>query len=94
MPLQRKCLWWPCAEGIAAAATLQQVSDRPEYAQWYRRIWQFSATHLIDHTRGGWFAELDQNLQPDETIFEGKPDLYHAVQACLISLQSGAKASL
>jgi mannose/cellobiose epimerase-like protein (N-acyl-D-glucosamine 2-epimerase family) len=49
---------------------------------------------LIDHTRGGWFAELDQNLKPDETIFEGKPDLYHAVQACLISLQSGAKASL
>ncbi len=94
MPLQRKCLWWPCAEGIAAAATLQQVSDRPEYAQWYRRIWQFSATHLIDHMRGGWFAELDQNLRPDETIFEGKPDLYHAVQACLISLQSGAKESL
>ena len=42
--------------------------------------------HLIDHLQGGWFPELDSDLRPVGRVFTGKPDLYHALQACLIPL--------
>jgi mannose/cellobiose epimerase-like protein (N-acyl-D-glucosamine 2-epimerase family) len=78
--------WWPCAEGIGAAAVLGQVSDDARFEAWYRRIWNFTATHLIDHEHGGWYPELDGTLSPVYRVFTGKPDLYHSLQACLIPL--------
>ena len=58
---------------------------RPFYEEWYRRIWSFVATHVIDKTHG-WQPELDSALNPVSRVFEGRPDIYHAVQACLIPL--------
>ena len=78
--------WWPLAEGIAAAAVLRQISDDPRFEGWYRRIWGFVAAHVIDPRNGGWWPELDDALAPVARVFTGKPDLYHAVQACLIPL--------
>ena len=78
--------WWPCAEGIAAAAVLRKVGGDQRFEGWYRRIWGFTATHLIDHKGGSWFPELDADMRPVNRVFSGKPDLYHAVQACLIPL--------
>ena len=80
-------LWWPCAEGIGAAAVLADATGgEPMYELWYRRIWGFVAEHLIDPVHGGWFPELDAALRPTNRLFAGKPDLYHALQACLIPL--------
>lgn len=78
--------WWPCCEGIAAASALGKATGNPVFETWYRRIWSFANNRLIDHRQGGWFPELDDALRPIETVFEGKPDLYHALQACLIPL--------
>ena len=78
--------WWPCAEAIAAASVLRQISANPAFEVWYRRVWSFAATHLIDWHHGGWFPELGPDLTPVNKVFTGKPDLYHAVQACLIPL--------
>ena len=76
---------WPCAEGVGAAAALGSVNSDPTYEEWYRRIWSFLATHVIDKTHG-WQPELDTSLRPVSRVFEGRPDIYHAVQACLIPL--------
>ena len=85
-PSQANCLWWPCAEGIAAAAVLGSIDDNPVFEDWYRRIWAFVDSKFIDHKRGGWHSELAVNLQPVDNVFAGKPDLYHALQACLIPM--------
>lgn len=77
--------WWPCAEGIGAAATLRQTGGDARFEEWYRRIWDFTARHLID-PKGSWHPELDDTLAPVSRVFVGKPDLYHALQACLIPL--------
>jgi sulfoquinovose isomerase len=53
---------------------------------WYRRILSFVDRYLFDRKNGGWFAELDDNLDPVQHVFMGKPDLYHALQASLIPL--------
>lgn len=78
--------WWPCAEGIGAAAVLASVDPDPFFEQWYRRIWSFAANHLVDRVGGGWIPELGEDLRPVNRVFVGRPDLYHALQACLIPL--------
>ena len=83
-PLLRNRLWWPCAEGIGAAHFLSAIDGAREYEDWYRRIWDFVASRLIDRQNGGWRPEPeDAKAAP---LFEGKPDIYHALQACLIPL--------
>jgi sulfoquinovose isomerase len=83
-PHLRNRLWWPAAEGIGAAYFLNEIDGAQKYEDWYRRIWDFVATSLIDREHGGWLPEFsDPALTP---LFEGKPDLYHALQACMIPL--------
>lgn len=78
--------WWPCAEGIGAAAVLGAVDTDPVFEAWYRRIWGFVSNHFIDRRHGGWFPELDSELRQVNRVFTGKPDIYHALQACIIPL--------
>ncbi|MHA1553022.1 MAG: AGE family epimerase/isomerase [Alphaproteobacteria bacterium] len=82
-PKLRNRLWWPCAEGIGAAAFLNAIDGDARFETWYRHIWDFVAGHLIDREHGCWRTEpVDQTVP----LFEGKPDIYHALQACLIPL--------
>ena len=85
-PVMREKLWWPVSEAIGAAAFLSAY-DRDDYFQiWYRKLWDFAENHVIDHVRGGWMSELTEDLIPASRLFVGKPDIYHALQACLIPL--------
>jgi sulfoquinovose isomerase len=85
-PLQPLRLWWPNAEAIGAAATLYKHDSDALALAWYGKVWDVVAGHFIDHARGGWFPELDAANRPTEVIFAGKPDIYHAFQACLVPL--------
>jgi sulfoquinovose isomerase len=85
-PVLRQKLWWPCAEAIGAAAFLIEHSPSDFHEAWYRHLWGFTDRYLIDHQHGGWYPELSEDLRPSTTLFTGKPDLYHALQACLIPL--------
>ncbi len=85
-PLLRHKLWWPASEAIGAATWAWAHTADPFYEEWYRRIWGFCNNHLIDHQHGGWHHELGHDLKPAHDLFTGKPDIYHALQACLIPL--------
>lgn len=86
LPRRAEKLWWPCAEAIGAVAFLIEHQPSDFHEQWYRQAWSFAQNHLIDHALGGWRPELTEDLAPASTVFTGKPDLYHALQACLIPL--------
>ncbi|WP_253944247.1 AGE family epimerase/isomerase [Pseudogemmobacter hezensis] len=77
-------LWWPCAEAIAAAWALDQTVPDPFWGTWYDRVWAFTDASFIDHEFGGWIHEIDPEGKPQTRVFNGKPDIYHALQACLI----------
>lgn len=85
-PMTTDKIWWPACEGIAAAATIAAHADDPFYETWYREIWNFAQVHFIDKANGGWIPQLDAALRPTSTLFTGKPDIYHSLQACLIPL--------
>jgi len=85
-PVNDDHYWWPVAEGIGASAYLATLVGAPTYEIWYRRLWDFASDHLIDHGRGGWYAQLDASNHRTVHPWYGKPDLYHALQACLLPL--------
>lgn len=76
--------WWPTTEAIGAFATLLKLDPRPEDETNYRALWQFSVEHFIDLERGGWFPEIDSVGKPTTTQFQGKPDIYHSLQASML----------
>ena len=78
-------LHWVAAEAIATAATLWQATGDSHFQRSYEAWWDYTATYLIDHDHGSWHHQLDPQNQPSSTIWRGKPDLYHAYQAVLIS---------
>ncbi|SIT75035.1 Mannose or cellobiose epimerase, N-acyl-D-glucosamine 2-epimerase family [Yoonia rosea] len=78
--------WWPVTEAIGAMAALIVMDRDPADEIWYRRLWAFADAHFIDHARGGWYPAIDDHGQPTSSIFTGKPDIYHALQACLLPL--------
>jgi sulfoquinovose isomerase len=85
-PSIRDRLWWPACEAVAAAAFLRGRGGDDFFEVWYRRVWDWSAQHMLDRSHGGWLNELDDSLTPRPRFFDGKFDIYHALQACLIPL--------
>jgi mannose/cellobiose epimerase-like protein (N-acyl-D-glucosamine 2-epimerase family) len=92
-PRVRDRIWWPVCEGIGAAHFLALSVADPSAEDGYRKFWNFAARHLLDADHGGWRHHLDENLRPIPGYFHGKPDIYHALQACLIPLY-GTSGSL
>ncbi len=83
-PITRDRLHWVTAEAIAAAAALYRRTSEDHYARDYTTWWEFAATYFIDRQRGSWHHELDPSNRVAASVWPGKPDLYHAVQATLI----------
>lgn len=82
--------WWPSCEGAAAASSLYKATSEPIYSEWFGRIWTVLEREFIDHERGGWWPEAGQK----SSVFKGKPDIYHALQACLLPLLSPRQSLL
>ncbi len=78
--------WWPVTEAIGAIAALIALDHRAEDEIWYRRLWDFANTTFIDQDNGGWFPAIDDKGAPTSSIFTGKPDIYHSLQACIFPL--------
>ena len=86
VPAKRSKLWWPVSEGAGAAHFLNHHFPSDFHEGSYRKIWNIVANAFLDHEHGGWHEELTEDLQPASTLFPGKGDIYHALQACLIPL--------
>ncbi|MBY4403674.1 AGE family epimerase/isomerase [Rhodococcus fascians] len=84
-PVVRERLHWVLCEAIAAAATLGRRTGEECYDNDYRAWWDIAADSFIDLVDGSWHHELDADNRPAATVWSGKPDLYHAVQATWIS---------
>ncbi|WP_159621028.1 AGE family epimerase/isomerase [Ruania rhizosphaerae] len=83
-PLVRERMHWVVTEALAAAAALYRVTGDANLAAWYQLWWEYAAVHLIDTENGSWVHELAPDNGPSATVWAGKPDAYHAVQATLI----------
>lgn len=83
-PVVRDRLHWVLAEAIGAAWALGRELRDPAYRAWYAAWWAHAERFFIDREAGSWRHELDPSNRPAATVWEGKPDVYHAYQAALL----------
>jgi sulfoquinovose isomerase len=83
-PVVRDRLHWVLAEAIAAAATLRARTGDDRYADLAATWWAYAERYLFDLTNGSWHHQLDSDNHVIDTVWPGKPDLYHVVQATVI----------
>ena len=83
-PVVRDRMHWVLAEAIAAAAALHTRTGDDRYAALAATWWTYAERYLFDRTYGSWHHQLDASNHVIETVWPGKPDLYHAVQATLV----------
>ncbi len=82
-PVVRRRMHWVLCEGISAAAALAQATGLPRFEQWYQRWWDHAAQHYIADN-GSWQHEMDETNTPSNTVWPGRPDLYHSFHAVVL----------
>lgn len=83
-PVVRDRLHWVACEAIAAAATLLDATSDDHYDTRYRNWWGYTQQYFVDPVNGSWTHQLDEHNRPASSVWAGKPDVYHAFQACLL----------
>ncbi len=82
-PIVDARLFWPMAEFVLAADALARRTGNALATTMGPRIWADIDRSFLDREQGAWHSELDAAGAPASTIWSGKPDVYHAYQACL-----------
>ena len=83
-PVVSDRMHWTLAEAINTSAVLYRTTGDEKYASQYASFLQYLDEFVLDHSTGSWFHQLDNNNVLKETVWPGKPDIYHAFQAMLI----------
>ena len=83
-PVVHDRMHWTLAEAINTSSVLYHVTGKQRYADDYAEFMQYLDEKVLDHVNGSWFHQLDQNNKVIGTVWPGKSDLYHALQATLI----------
>ena len=83
-PVVHDRMHWTLAEAINTSAALSHVTDNEKYAADYAEFMKYLDEKVLDHVHGSWFHQLDQENHLLETVWPGKSDIYHALQATLI----------
>jgi sulfoquinovose isomerase len=83
-PVVRDRLHWVAAEAIAAAGALWDFTGDDLYGERYDTWWDYTRQFFVDTANGSWIHQLDAGNRPSSSVWAGKPDVYHAFQACLL----------
>ena len=73
----------PVAEAVATAHALHRATGDAAWLSGLDQLWTHLDRHHIDHENGSWYAEIDTEGRPVQTLFPGKPDIYHAMTAAM-----------
>ena len=83
-PIVHDRMHWTLAEAINTSAVLFRVTGNEKYKEDYAAFMEYLDKYVFDHETGSWFHQLDQNNKLLDTVWPGKCDIYHALQATMI----------
>ena len=83
-PVVHDRMHWTLAEAINTSSVLFHVTDNEKYAADYAEFMKYLDEKVLDHVNGSWFHQLDRENNLLETVWPGKSDIYHGLQATLI----------
>jgi mannose/cellobiose epimerase-like protein (N-acyl-D-glucosamine 2-epimerase family) len=82
-PVVAQRMHWVAAEAVLAADVMARRTGEPTYAATAQELWR-DVERFVDLERGSWQHELAPDGTPASTVWDGKPDVYHAFQAVLL----------
>ncbi len=80
----RDRMHWTLAEGINTAAVLYRVTGKERYKDDFAAYMDYLDHVVMDHEHGSWFHQMAPDGRVLTTVWPGKSDIYHALQAMLI----------
>ena len=83
-PVVHDRMHWTLAEAINTSAVLYDVTKKEKYAENYAEFMEYLDEKVLDHEKGSWFHQLNEKNEVIGTVWPGKSDIYHALQATLI----------
>ena len=83
-PVVSMRMHWVIAEAIAAAWTFSNNFDSEAYSADFDEWWDYAEKYFIDRSNGSWQHELNELNQASSTVWDGRPDIYHAYQTLTI----------
>lgn len=83
-PVVRDRMHWTLAEAINSSAILYKLTGNEKYNEYYSEFMKYLDETVLDHENGSWFHQLDFENKLKNTVWPGKSDIYHALQAMLI----------
>jgi len=75
---------WTLAEAINTSAILSHLTGEADFAEDYATFMEYLDTKVHDKVNGSWFHQMDSENNVMTTVWPGKSDIYHALQAMLI----------
>lgn len=93
-PVVHDRMHWTLAEAINTTAVLYRVTENEKYKEDYAAFMEYLDTKVLDHENGSWFHQLDRNNNMISTVWPGKPDIYHALQATMIPYNENIGVSI
>lgn len=94
-PVTTARMHWVMCEAVLAADALHRVTGDDRVEEIARSWWREIDDHFVDRRLGSWHHELAPDMTVSTTTWAGKPDVYHAYQACLLpSLPASPAPSL
>ncbi len=82
-PVVVERMHWVAIEAAMTGEVVAHRTGRDEHVAWAQRLWR-AVEPFVDREHGGWHHELDPLGHVSSTVWEGKPDAYHAVQGMLL----------
>ena len=83
-PVVHDRMHWTLAEAINTSSVLYRVTNDEKYKDDYAQFIEYLEELVHDKVNGSWYHQLDRNNHLLETVWPGKSDIYHALQATLI----------
>lgn len=83
-PVVHDRMHWTLAEAINTSSVLYRITGDKQYSNDYSMFMEYLDEYVLDHDYGSWFHQLDEHNELLETVWPGKSDIYHALQATLI----------
>ena len=83
-PVVQMRMHWVITEAVAAAWTLSKNSNSSNYLADFHEWWSYAEKHFIDPINGSWRHELNALNEESSSVWNGRPDIYHAYQIQII----------
>jgi mannose/cellobiose epimerase-like protein (N-acyl-D-glucosamine 2-epimerase family) len=84
-PVVHMRMHWVITEAVAAAFTLNKITGSANYLNDFEQWWSYAEQNFLDQINGSWRHELDATNRESDSVWDGRPDVYHAYQTLVIA---------